>query len=854
MSAPEDKARPFGRGAAAFLYAIFFLSGVAGLGYEIAWTRMWSQGLGHEVPAMLAVVAAFFGGLAVGARALDGPVSRSSRPERWYVGLELVLAAWALLTIWLIPWGNALVAHLTGVLPSAARHWVVAFGVPFVTLLPATAAMGATLPTMDRILSRRRGSGRHVGGLYAINTLGAVVGTLGSAFVLLPAWGLSTTVAALAGLNLLVAAAVALGARSGPSRAGAEDAPPAGARVRLMATLFCTGLLGIGFEVLGVRVIGQVLENTVYSFACALAIYLVGTALGAALGQRIATRASFERRLTFLLHATTVACLLGVFAMAHAREVYAAVAVTPGFGRAIAAELTLAAAVFLLPAMAMGATFAHLAQSARHSGGGVGAALSFNTLGGAVAPLLFGVVLLPALGSKWALVAGALGYLLLLPRWTLPSLVPALLAGALVWALPTHLRLVEPLPGGRVVEYREGVMASVSVVSDAEGEKFLKVNDRFGMGGFRGTFGARRLGHLPLLLHPAPERALFLGLGSGMTFYPSGWHPGLQARCVELLPEVVDLRSHFFTAEDRFDPTRQSVVAADARRYVQAVDERYDVIIADLFHPARDGSGSLYTREHFAAVRERLEPDGLFCQWLPLFQLEPEVLKVIVRTFLDVFEDSEAFLADFNTRQPVLGLVGRRAPRVFGPGWYEQRVTDAGLAAALGRVGLRSSFQVLGCYLGESAGLAEFAGSGPLNLDDRPVVTYLAPRQVYTHAAPASENLRALLALPADARRLIAGPEPERTQLAERLEQYWTARDFYLDGQAALTSDVRMKSLLDSVVASTDFATSYHILLQDVVNEGRAEPVVARALLDALIRAHPHRPEARSLRREMFGH
>ena len=328
----------------------------------------------------------------------------------------------------------------------------------------------------------------------------------------------------------------------------------------------------------------------------------------------------------------------------------------------------------------------------------------------------------------------------------------------------------------------------------------------------------------------------------------------------DLAHDVVGSRNHGhfhdpgMTDQDRFDATRQTIVTADARRYVRAVDEQYDVIVADLFHPARDGSGSLYTLEHFEAVRARLAPDGLFCQWLPLYQLEPEVLKVIVRTFLEAFEETEGFLADFNTRQPVLGLVGRAAALTRGPQWYEERVQDGELFAALDRVALRNGYQVLGCYLGDGPALAAFAGDGPLNLDDRPLVTYLAPRLVYARVAPAQENLRALIGLDREASKLLDVTDPAGAEAAQHLQRYWVARNYYLEGQLAETNDERLELLLASVAASPIFATSYHILLQDVANEASAQPVVARALLDALIRSHPHRPEARQLRSELFGY
>jgi len=148
----------------AFAYVIFFLSGAAALGYQIVWTRMFAIGLGHELPSMLAVVAAFFGGLAIGAWGLDRLVSRSRRPGRWYAALELLIALWAIASIVLRPQVNHLAANLIGIDPTPWRQWFVSFGIPLATLLPATASMGATFPAMERFVARLRATGALVGG------------------------------------------------------------------------------------------------------------------------------------------------------------------------------------------------------------------------------------------------------------------------------------------------------------------------------------------------------------------------------------------------------------------------------------------------------------------------------------------------------------------------------------------------------------------------------------------------------------------------------------------------------------------------------------------------------------------
>ena len=197
----------------------------------------------------------------------------------------------------------------------------------------------------------------------------------------------------------------------------------------------------------------------------------------------------------------------------------------------------------------MGMTFSHLAQTACGEKGGLGRALSVNTVGAAVAPFLFGVVLLPAIGLKTALVLVALGYLLLIPipvprtQW-MTSLVPAGLCGLLVFS-PLPIPFITPPAGGKVVKLVEGVLAVVSVVSDASNHVHLKVNNHYQMGGTSSAYSDRRQAHIPLPLHPVPKEALFLGLGTGVTFDTAADYPGLKAVAVELVPEVIDVLPYF---------------------------------------------------------------------------------------------------------------------------------------------------------------------------------------------------------------------------------------------------------------------------------------------------------------------
>lgn len=834
-------------------YIIFFLSGIAGLGYEVVWTRMFAIGLGHEMPSLLAVVAAFFGGLAVGAFALDARISRSRRPGRWYVLLEVVIGVWALVTIAAIPWLNRFAAGAIGLDPSPFRQAFWSFAIPFAGLLPATVAMGATLPAMERLVARLRGSGAGVAGLYAVNTAGAVAGTLLATFVLVPAFGFRVAIAAIAAVNFLCAAATAFGPAAGeaerPRVTHAFDDPPS--RPRLAATIFTTGLLGIGYEVLCVRVMAQVLENTVFSFASALSVYLFGTAAGAALYQRFAAKRTFAGPLTWLLQLQTLTCLVGIVVLPASEEVYERARLALGGGPlgSVAAEMTLALLVFLAPTLVMGATFSHLVQAARRETHGIGRALGLNTLGASFASVIFGITLLPLVGARWTLLAIAAGYLPLVPPSAVRPhrLVPSLASILVVAVLPTSLILVQGEPGSRLVAYRDGVMAAVAVLEGPDGGRVLKVNNRFSMGSTARSFADRRQAHIPLLLHPAPRSVLFLGVGTGITAGAATMHAGVAVTAVELVPEVVDLLD-YFGAANRIEALRAGrVVAADARRYVRASEETFDVVIADLFHPARDGAGALFTREHFAAVRERVAPGGLFCQWLPLYQLDLDTLRMITRTFVAVFPSVTGYIAHFNTGTPMLGLVGRAAPAAYADGWFETRVgADPALAAELETVAISGDLTLFGCFIAGDAQLRAFAGAGPLNTDDHPRVMFRAPRLAYTKRESAYGRLRTLLVECRASADGVLGADAAPA-LRARLDRYLDARDRFLEGAMRMQDGRDAEAIalyLESVRASADFRTAYVVCLRAALDRRKSDRAYAREILESLIEANPEDPRA----------
>jgi spermidine synthase len=309
------------------------------------------------------------------------------------------------------------------------------------------------------------------------------------------------------------------------------------------------------------------------------------------------------------------------------------------------------------------------------------------------------------------------------------------------------------------------------------------------------------------------------------------------------------------------------VTIADARRYVAADTGQYDAIVADLFHPALDGSGTLYTTEHFVAVRKRLAPGGLFCQWLPLYQLDLPSLRAIIRGFLDVYPDGSAWLNHYSVRTPMLALVGRRDGGQLDLHTLDERLADPAIRAVVRQVGFEGSMDVLGQYVGGSRTLAEFAGQGPRNTDDYPFVALDAQRNVRALAAPPSALLLTVVrALRPDSAELLqkadrASLDPKQDAMAQRLAAYWQARDRFLEAGAALQGDPRglalvsaaAPALLESIRISPEFDPAYHPLMGMAHSLMASHRAAAEHLLHEIDNAAPSRKEARTLLSREFG-
>ncbi len=823
-----------------WLLALFFSSGLAGLGYQLIWTESFGAGIGHEFPATLAVITAFMTGMALGGLLFERLPDRWQRVPGTYGWLELIIGIWGLGTILLIPELNRAIIFFLGESPSTLRHWVVVFTGVFVGLLPATAAMGATLPSAQTLLLSLTAR-RWTGILYGANTAGAMLGALLAAFWLMRKFGLGNSTVLFSSINFgcgFAALALARKCVPVPREKRARESVPSHA---LAVRLFTAGALGIGFETLMIRALAHFLESTVYTFAVVLAVYLLGNALGAAAYQRLLKRVL---RVETLFGSLAFSCAFSAILLRWLPAIYPPL--RRSFGDSIAAvafaEYLTAALVFLLPAFLMGMIFSALADASLESRRSLGWSVACNSLGSAVGAVLFGLFFLPLLGLRLASGGIVLGYASLAgnrARWFLPAcaiLAPLFTPGP---ELILH-------PEQKIAFFNQGQIASVAVLESTNHARVLKVNNRFQMGGTAARVAEERHADIPILLHPNPRRALFIGLGTGITFATAVNYPRLVAEAVELLPAVVEAMSLFQSDPEVLRNPALRVHVGDGRRFVLTTQNRYDVIVGDLFHPAQDGTAFLYTLEQFRAVRDRLTPEGLFCQWLPIYQMDNQTVDTIANTFKAVFPYAEMWLLRFNVDTPAIALIGwMERPRIAPNSVEAKVVASERLREHLRTVALGDTLRLFGCRLGDLRG----GSSGKLNTDRNPIVLFEAPSVTFQQRDDPAARLMKLIARYAERplEPLLESPDPA---FISRLSAYSTARNIYLRG---LVEERRgdlvaaVNEYVESARLSPEFTSGYAEALGIATTLSRGNPEAAGAILRRLMEAQPERPVARQL-------
>jgi spermidine synthase len=803
------------------VYTLFFVSGACGLIYEVVWSRMMTLIFGRSVLAVGTVLAAFMLGLALGSYVLGKYADRHRNPLRLYAVYEIGAGVSALIASLLLIRITPLYVwvHATfGEIPVAFA--LVRFLIAFALLIVPTVLMGATLPILSRVIVKRLSHiGQELGLLYAINTIGAVAGSLAAGFYLISRFGMQGAVYTAVAGNLAVGtvawfASNRAGAAgtAGPLTPAAPSAPAILPMHRLVLAAFAlSGLTSFAYEIFWTRSLVFLLGNTTYAFTLMLTAFLLGIALG---GYAIRFLADIVRNPLLLFAAIEV--MIGVlsavalpllFFVVRSPVIHAFVVRFSGNLELLAvSNFVVSLSLMLLPATLIGTTLPLMGRivfsNLQSTGTTVGRIYAVNTLGNVLGALLPGLLIMPLMGIQkgillMAALNIALGIVVALARWkhaaaaaaaaTAAFLIFALALGrtAISFQFPSEYQKARD----EVLYYREGGLVTTKVwISAATGHKVISV-DGINIGGTSDSdYKQQILAHLPKLLLRSYSSELTIGLGSGILMGESARHAALKKIvCVEISKGVVE-GSRYFGVEDFnvLADSRSSIVVDDVIDFLETSKDRFDIISADEKTAGKYATNSFsYSKEYYALLRKHIAPGGLVIQWMPT-DLPHTQYTLAIRTFLDEFPHAHLWyfppVAGFTMTNTF--LVGSNDPLEIDPAGMRRALeTDPASFHGIRKYGLTSAEAVLAHWVGDKDTLRRIIPAGPVNTFERPYYEFYSPAD---YAVPPNNRTlqnHAMLMLArregaeAFMRKGTAAPESGRLRSAIQAE------DVFLEGQ-----------------------------------------------------------------------
>ena len=749
----------------------FFLSGAAGLIFEVVWFHRSGLVFGNSVEATSIVLSSFMGGLALGTALVGWQGHRLGNPLRAYAALEAVVAMAGLALTYALPALPVMIVPLTTLF--ASHRWLVnliRLMTAFAALLLPTTAMGATLPVLVGSQSHARRSFGHVlGQLYGWNTLGAVTGVLGAELVLIDRLGVAGSAWVAALLNMCAAAtALALSRRSGDDDSAAigepmaSRHPPSGSVqtspvARLRASLLvCACLAGgalLALEVVWFRFLSMYVLTTTLAMSVMLAVVLGGIGLGGLAASRWLARGTgavnSAPSVAFIAGCSAVLSYVTFHWTTHGTQI------AEWYRVAWLAFALTAPTSFLSGVLVTAIGHAVRGASADSDPGSDARAAAWltlaNTTGAMCGAPLTAFVLLPALGMERTLFSVGVVYAVIgllamrvIGTGTAPARSPArspvfvLSAVALTLALggfPFGLmadtyfaRAAQPYAadGSEIVATREGPSETIFLMQ----QRWLgaPVYNRLVTNGFSMTGTAvpglrymRYFAYWPMLLHEAPLRhALVICYGVGVTASAVLDLPALDTvDIVELSRDIVGLSDIIYApAQHPLRDARARLHIEDGRVFLQTSRERFDLITGEPPPPRTPGAMNIYTREYFQLIYDRLAEGGITTYWVPVARPNPGTdVNTIIRAFCDVFDDCSLWNAtpfDFmlaGTRH----ATGPVSDASFAAAWNTPR-----LAGRLREVGFERPQQIAATFIGDAAFLRQLTASTPPLTDDFP--------------------------------------------------------------------------------------------------------------------------------------
>jgi len=773
---------------------LFFCSGATALVYEVIWSKYLSLLFGSTIQAQTVVLAVFMGGLALGNKLFGNRADVARRPLVVYGLVEIAIGLYAFCFSSIYTLAERGFAGVGAGLVEHPGWLLLVKGILSIALLLGpTILMGGTLPMLAAWLQQNTSdAGRRSARFYSTNSLGAVCGSGLAGFVLVQWLGLRSTLAVTAAINVVIGLiAVAIGRRPSvlpaaepkPTDLASAASEPAVTPPQVFAwgcvLVALTGAVSMGLEVLASRCLSLILGASLQVFGLVLMAFILGIALGSAV---IASprQKHWRKELTTIALLLAAALVIGalVFNIENLALLYSygqrGLTRTPTgyvFHQIMASVFSIC--VLGLPAAALGSVlplWIRAAEASHQLGDRVGRLLTWNTLGAVVGVLVTGFVLMPTIGLRAAfttlalVLAVAALVMALITRRRIAAVAAAVVSALVilvsvsggegwrfvlssgVFRLPNDVYTPQYIRARReavkLLFYEDAADATVSVESEPRGgyhNLSLRINGKPDASAPGDMSTQILLGQLPMMMKPDSKEVFVLGMGSGISAgttlgYPID-HVTVADNCEPVLRAVALFNewNHGVLTNSRTRLYRE-----DARTVLKLNPQKYDVIISEPSNPWMIGIGSVFSREFYEIAASRLKPGGIMSQWFHTYEVDDEVLGLVLRTFAAVFPAMEIW----DVAEGDVVLLGSDRPWKSDVDAIRRAFERELPRRDLGLIGLRSPAAVLARQLASQRTAFALPGPGRIQSDSHPILEYVAPRTFYIYLGRGAQRFQ----------------------------------------------------------------------------------------------------------------
>ena len=825
---------------------------------------------GSTTFATATILASFMGGLALGSLFFGRYVDKHKKPLKLYAFLEAGIAIFAILFPLILSALNTLYVSFYGYLHTSFYIFsLIKFAGCFIVLFIPSFLMGGTLPVISKFFVRKhKRLGRGIGSLYGSNTLGGVLGAFSAGFILISMLGINDATYFAAFINILIAVVILVLDRfmvSGESTQGDgtvredkkdvaihQEAYSSNISKVILIVYALSGFCALAYEVYWTRTLVFFMSNTTYSFPIMLTTFLFGSALGSLIFAKW-----IDRRKQLLNLLAVIEILIGVFAIFSIWTFSKIGDFTSQFWVSLGKNWYASIGVYFIssfgimfvPTFLMGIAFPLVGKiytDLKRVGRSIGNIYSANTLGSVLGSLSAGFILIPLLGiTKGIIVIAILNFLLGIIVWlanpatnqkvkwvVLSGIVLAVVIGGFTISFSKSLGLYSPWfadlkKGGRILFYEEGTSATVTVHQwppdpfDNKTHKVLEVNGINVAGTYPGLRATQKLqGHVPLLLYKAfsgktPRNVFILGLGSGESSYSITRHNIKKVDCAELVATEVNALPYFREVnKDILHNPKFNLKIGDARNFLLADNEYYDVIESDSVHPMIDIH--TYTKEYYEICKKKLTKNGVFSTWIPLFSLSEQNFIILLKTFQSVFPNFTIWFSPTHKTRHAL-IIGTKTELKIDFQAFKEELENNEVKKNLEEAGMDDIFFLLSCFIMDDNMLEKYNEVSIVNTDNNLYLAHNIPKQKAMGEETVSILLEFMNKLSTPVFPYLVNMGEDETTIKRVLEDRLEARKHVIQGIAYDSKNDYSNEISELLQALTvnpaDQGTSYMLKL-----------------------------------------